>query len=136
MKHLKATKMFPMENGNPYEVVTMSMDEIQPASIYQEIPDYDSLKHSINNGEMEQPLILWPMTQQYWQNIHLKFYRRSNPDLPDKAPEKDGRVLVVWKGRQRYQIAKELGFTHVDCVIEKQLHKIVDKARLDRNTDV
>jgi len=128
--------MFPMENGNPYEIVTMSMDEIQTASIYQEIPDRDSLKDSISKGEMEQPLMLWPMTQKYWQNIHLKFYKRSSPDLPAEAPEKDGKVLVVWKGRQRYQMAKELGFTHVDCVIEKELHKIVGKAQSERNTNV
>jgi hypothetical protein len=35
---------------------------------------------------------------------------------------------VVWKGRQRYQLAKELGYTHIDCVVEKELSKIVDKA--------
>ena len=134
MKHLKAIKMYPMENGNPYEIVTMAIDEIQPASIYKEIPDYDLLKKTIQTGEMDQPLMLWPMTQKYWKNIHLRYYKRGNPDLPDTAPEKDGQVLVVWKGRQRYQIAKELGFTHVDCVIEKELHQIVQKVKSE-NTD-
>jgi hypothetical protein len=78
---------------------------------------------------MDHPVMLWPVTQDYWRNIHLKFYRRGNPTLPEQAPEKDGKVLVVWKGRQRYQMAKDMGFTHIDCVIEPELDKIVRKAQ-------
>lgn len=107
----------------------MALEEIVPASIYNEIPDYDELKESIKDGEMDDPLMLLPMTQDYWKNVHLEYYKRGSPTLPDEAPEKDGQVLVVWKGRQRYQLAKELGYTHIDCVIEPELHKIVEKAR-------
>ena len=117
------------DHSKKYDVKTMSIDEIVPASIYDEIPDRDELEKSITDGEMDFPLMLWPMTQDYWKNVHLKFYRRSSPTLPEKAPEKDGQVLVVWKGRQRYQLAKELGYTHIDCVMEPELSKIVDKAK-------
>tara|TARA_B100000424_G_scaffold128493_1_gene97268 strand:- start:656 stop:1054 length:399 start_codon:yes stop_codon:yes gene_type:complete len=129
MKHLKAKDSYMFDHAKKYDIKKMSIDEIVPASIYEEIPDRDELEKGIADGEMDLPLMLWPMTQDYWKNVHLNFYKRGSPALPEKAPEKDGKVLVVWKGRQRYQLAKELGYTHIDCVIEPELHKIVDKAK-------
>ena len=129
MKHLRAIDSYMLDHASKYEIKTMSMDEIQPASIYEEIPDRDVLEADIASGEMDYPLMLLPMTQDYWKNIHLEYYKRGSPTLPDEAPEKDGQVLVVWKGRQRYQLAQELGYTHIDCVIEPELHKIVEKAK-------
>lgn len=125
MKHLKAKDSYMFDHADKYEIVTMDMDEIVPASIYEEIPDHDVLKESLANGEMQYPLMLWPITQEYWRDVHLKFYKRGSPGLPDRAPEKDGQVMVVWRGRQRYQLAKEMGYTHIDCAIEKDQHKIV-----------
>ena len=131
MKHLKAKNSYRINKNSTakYEIQTVSIEEIVPASIYKEIPDRDELEKSIVDGEMDYPLMLLPMTQDYWRNVHLKFYKRGSPTLPEKAPEKDGKVLVVWKGRQRYQLAKELGYTHIDCVMEPELNKIVDKAK-------
>ena len=119
-----------------YEIKTMSMGEIQPASIYEEIPDRDVLEADIVSGEMDYPLMLWPVTQDYWKNIHLKFYKRGSPDLPDKAPEKDGEVMIIWRGRQRFQLAKEMGYTHIDCVVEKEQHKIVAMIQKEKASDV
>jgi hypothetical protein len=133
MKHLRAQDSYLMDHNRKYEIVTLSMDDIVPASIYDEVPDADHLKEEIKDGEMDRPLMLWPMTQRYWKDVHLRYYRRGNPDLPEVAPEKDGEVLVVWKGRQRYQLAREMGFTHVDCVIEREQHKIVAIAQQENN---
>jgi hypothetical protein len=121
-----------MDHSKKYEIQTFPMDEIVPASIYETVPDEEKIKPELAQGSMDKPLVLWPITQDYWKNIHLKFYRRSCPTLPDVAPEKDGQVLVVWKGRQRYQLAKEMGYTHIDCVIEKEQHKIVEIARQEK----
>jgi len=133
MKHLRAQDSYLMDHNRKYDIVTMAMEEIVPASIYDEVPDADRLKEEIKDGVMLKPLILWPMTQRYWKEGHLRFYRRGNPGLPDVAPEKDGEVLVVWKGRQRYQLAREMGFTHVDCVIEREQHRIVAIAQLEKD---
>jgi len=124
-----------LDHASKYEIKTMAMDEIQPASIYEEIPDRDELKDSIASGEMDHPLMLWPVTQDYWRNIHLRYYKRGSPDLPEEAPEKDGEVLIVWRGRQRYQLAKEMGYTHIDCVVEKEQHKIVSMIQRDMKQD-
>ena len=131
MKHLRAKDSYMLDHASKYEIKTMAMDEIQPASIYEEIPDRDELKDSIASGEMDHPLMLWPVTQDYWRNIHLRYYKRGSPDLPEEAPEKDGEVLIVWRGRQRYQLAKEMGYTHIDCVVEKEQHKIVSMIQRD-----
>tara|TARA_Y100001972_G_scaffold120038_1_gene162046 strand:+ start:101 stop:511 length:411 start_codon:yes stop_codon:yes gene_type:complete len=136
MKHLKAKDSYMFDHSKKYDVKTMSIDEIVPASIYDEIPDRDELEKSITDGEMDFPLMLWPMTQDYWKKVHLNFYKRGNPTLPETAPEKDGQVLVVWKGRQRYQLAKEMGYTHIDCVIEKEQHKIVAMVQKERDQNV
>jgi len=124
------------DHASKYEVVTMAMDDIIPASIYEEIPDRELLEDSISNGEMDFPLMLWPVTQDYWKNIHLKFYKRGSPDLPDKAPEKDGEVMIIWRGRQRFQLAKEMGYTHIDCVVEKEQHNIVAMIQKEKASDV
>lgn len=125
-----------LDHSRKYEIKTMSMDDIVPASIYEEIPDRDSLEDSILSGEMDFPLMLWPVTQDYWTNVHLKFYKRGSPDLPDKAPEKDGEVMIIWRGRQRFQLAKEMGYTHIDCVVEKEQHKIVSMIQKEKASDV
>ena len=120
MKHLKARSKL-----KEYDTVILGLEEIVPASTYEVIPDESKLKPSIENGEMDYPIMLLDTDQKYWQNVHERYYRKSNPNMPEVAPERNGRVLVVWKGRQRYQLAKELGYTHIDCVLEKDLHKIV-----------
>lgn len=135
MKHLRAKDSYMFDHASKYEIKIMAMDEIQPASIYEEIPDRDVLEADIAGGEMDFPLMLWPVTQDYWRDIHLKFYKRGNPDLPEEAPEKDGQVYVVWRGRQRYQLAKEMGYTHIDCVVEKEQHKIVSMIQRDMKQD-
>jgi hypothetical protein len=133
MKHLRAKDSYMFDHASKYEIVTMAMDDIVPASIYEEIPDRELLEDNIRNGEMDFPLMLWPVTQEYWKKVHLHFYRRGNPDLPEEAPHKDGEVLIVWRGRQRYQMAKEMGYTHIDCVIEKEQHKIVSMIHKEKN---
>ena len=39
------------------------------------------------------------------------------------------RSSRVWSGRQRFQILKEQGYTHVDVIVEPVFHKMVDAAQ-------
>jgi hypothetical protein len=60
--------------------------------------------------------------------------------LPSHAPEietavkvngnqvTEKRIHVIWSGRQRFQIAKDLGYTDVDVIIEPVFHKVVNAA--------
>ena len=53
------------DHASKYKIVTMAVDELQPASIYEEIPDRAELEDSIAGGEMDFPLMLWPVTPDY-----------------------------------------------------------------------
>ena len=55
MKHLKAKDSYMFDHAKKYEVKTMAMDEIVPASIYEEIPERDELEESMANGERLAP---------------------------------------------------------------------------------
>jgi len=119
----------------------MRMDDLVPASFYKEIPDYEKLKQTLTTGEMKYPLLVYQGTQDYYTINHLGLYKRNHPQLPDTAPElevelfdkghfkKAQRVHIVWSGRQRWQVAKELGYTDVDVIVEPNFFKMVDIAK-------
>jgi len=137
MKHLKAK----IKNFNNTKTITMEMKDLIPASFYKEIPDHEKLKQVIGTGELEYPLLVYQATQDYYTKNHLLLYKSNHPQLPDKAPEieveifnkgvysKHKRVHIVWSGRQRWQVAKELGYTHVDVIVESNFDKMVPMAK-------
>ena len=137
MKHLKSK----IKNYKNRTTITMEMKDLIPASFYKEIPDYEKLKEVLGTGEMEYPLLVYQATQDYYTKNHLGLYKRNHPELPDKAPEieveifkhghytKHKRAHIVWSGRQRWQVAKELGYTHVDVIIEPDFFKMVYLAK-------
>ena len=135
MKHLKAKKNFEQ-----YKTVTMKIADLVPASVYEKIPDFDKLEPDIKAGNLEYPLLVFQSNQDYWTKNHLSLYRAGSPTLPSHAPEieatinvkgvqmKEKRIHVVWAGRQRFQIAKDLGYTDIDVIIEPVFHKMVGAA--------
>ena len=139
MKHLKASKTF-----ESYKTVTMEIKDLVPASVYETIPDYDTLLPELKEGKLEYPLLVYQAHPDYWTKNHLGLYRSSSPTLPTHAPVKEveiqvqhrhikePRVHVVWSGRQRFQIAQELDYTHVDCIVEPNFFKMVEKAGVFR----
>jgi hypothetical protein len=135
MKHLQAKKKF--EN---YETVTMAMKDLVPASIYKTLPDRDKLYDSIKNGDLQYPLLVYQTDKEYWTKNHLPLYKSNSPELPDMPSVLETKVTrrgqqftepkihVIWSGRQRFQLAKELGYTHVDCILESNFFTMVNKA--------
>jgi len=135
VKHLKAKNKI-----SNYNTVTMEMKDLVPASIYENIPDKEKLLPDITKGNLEYPLLVYQAEQDYWTKNHLPLYKSGSPALPDLAPEiatdivvkgnlqNDKRIHVIWSGRQRFQLAKELGYTHIDCIIEPIFHKMVGEA--------
>lgn len=111
--------MKPLHAKNKYqdfETMLRPIDEIVPASVYKEIPDEETLRADLEQGILNFPLLCFETDQKYWQTNHLRLYHAGSPTLPEVAPEIDGRVYVVWSGRQRYQLAKQMGYTHIDCI--------------------
>tara|TARA_B100001057_G_scaffold395224_1_gene404724 strand:+ start:379 stop:804 length:426 start_codon:yes stop_codon:yes gene_type:complete len=135
MKHLQAKNKF--EN---YETVTMDMKDLVPASIYETVPDRDKLYDGIKDGDLQYPLLVYQADKEYWTKNHLPLYKSNSPGLPDMPPILDTKVVrsgheyvepkihIIWSGRQRFQLAQELGYTHVDCILESNFFTMVNKA--------
>lgn len=136
MKKIKAQNKF--EN---YQTIEMPIEALVPASYYDVIPDEDKIRPDLEKGILQYPLLCYQTDQKYWKENHLRLYHSGNPQLPEQAPEtevdvtKQGRpyrekkIHVVWSGRQRFQILKEQGYTHVDVIVESVFHKMVDAAQ-------
>lgn len=119
----------------------MPIEALVPASYYDVIPDEDKIRPDLEKGILQYPLLCYQTDQKYWKENHLRLYHSGNPQLPEQAPEtevdvtKQGRpyrerkIHVVWSGRQRFQILKEQGYTHVDVIVESVFHKMVDAAQ-------
>jgi hypothetical protein len=115
-----------LKNISGYKTISLAIENLVPASIYQKIPDEEKLTADILADKNIYPLIVFDTTEQYWTKNHLPLYRHGNPDLPAIPPIVNGRVYVVWFGRQRLQICKKLNFVSVDCVLEKNFNKMLE----------
>lgn len=109
-----------------YQVEQIEINRLVPASIYKEIPDYEELKKDLEQGHMDWPLVVFEADLEYWQGNHKQLYGSGNPDLPwDNPPLVGDKIYIVWQGRQRLQILKDLGYTHVDIVKDPVFHRML-----------
>ena len=125
MKSIKANKKI-----SGYETKSFELDKLVPASIYKEIPEEEKLRSDLEQGLLQYPLIVFETDMDYWTKNHLKLYHAGSPELPEKPPILDGKIHVVWFGRQRYQILKKLDYTHVDVVVIPGFHQMVKIGQL------
>lgn len=75
--------------------------------------DYENIKRSIETIGLLNPIVVWQTTPQQW-----KEWRGNSPDLlpvPDYLFElKYKSVYLVMCGNNRLQVAKDLGYDHVE----------------------
>jgi hypothetical protein len=143
MKHLRASKTF--EN---YKTITMSIKDLVSATVFETITDYDQLLPTVKAGSLELPFLVYQTHPDYWTQQHLGLYRAGAPLLPTHAPIKETeltiqnkkiktpRIHIVWTSRQLFQIAQELEYTDVDCVIETNFAKLVEQAQHIRKNQI
>ena len=125
--------LYAKNNFGNYKKDLLPIDEIVPASVYDDVPDVLNLLPDIQKGSLLYPLLCFKTDQNYWQKTHLRLYKSGSPTLPDIAPEIDKQVFVVWAGRQRYQLAKQLGYTHIDCIWNDNFDSMVRVAQQYKN---
>ena len=136
MKHLKASNAI-----EGYRTVTLAVKDLVSATVFDTMPDYDHLLPTIKAGQIELPFLVYQTHPDYWTQQHLGLYRAGYPLLPTHAPVQEveltvqnkkiatPRIHIVWTGRQLFQIAQELEYTDVDCVIENNFAKLVEQAQ-------
>lgn len=104
---------------NKRPVVSFPIDalwaSVPIAITFQRRPFYDPVKLDIMQNGMHFPIIVVSThfsELQKQKNIHKK----NMNELPEGYMPEDN-ILVVWGGSNRIAIAKELNFTHIDCVV-------------------
>jgi hypothetical protein len=136
MKHLKASKTI-----EGYQTVSLAVKDLVSATMFEIMPDYDQLLPTVKAGQIELPFLVYQTNPDYWIQHHLGLYRPGSPILPSHAPVKEveltvqnkkiktPRIHVIWTNQQLFQIAQELEYTDVDCVIETNFAKLVEQAQ-------
>lgn len=125
MKKLLATTRDEWDN-----VQTLPMDELysivnidyyfttQWSKAYK--MKYNSVMNSIETSGLKHPVVVGYITHTEW--VELVTQTKSSPDvsgeeLLDPPYEFKGKILQLRCGCKRYHMAKQLGYTHIDCIV-------------------
>ena len=113
--------MEPAYKGNQYPIKQLPVDEIWAsvprAVIHCGIEFYEPVKESIKKNGMYWPIMVVNCTRQELKGQKAKWGDKIN-DLPFwMAEDLNTRMNVVWGGSNRLWIARELGYTHIDCAM-------------------
>lgn len=80
---------------------------------------------TMKSSGMIYPLVCFTVTEHFYWN---KFYKATNADMKTRLPKPsiiNGTIILIKGGNNRYQSAKELGYTSIDCLIfDNQLDAI------------
>ena len=89
----------------------LKMEEIFPhVEVYSD-DFYSKLKEDIDSNGMNYPLVVTRMSPEVW-----KCLSDVNPDMLP-PPVEDREIYQVRCGNNRYRIAKEKGYTMIDCYV-------------------
>jgi hypothetical protein len=111
----------PIHKGKRFPIKQIAVDEIwasvPKAEIHQGIPFYAPVKEDIKKNGMHWPIMVVNCSREELKGQKAKWGNKIN-DLPFWFNEPlDVRMNVVWGGSNRLWIARELGFTHIDCAM-------------------
>lgn len=98
------------------------------AKMFVGMPFYERIKEDILTNGMNFPILV--VESQFWQLMdqHL-IHRKFMCPLPTNFKNKD-IIWTVWGGSNRLAVARELGYTHIDCV--RYLNGDFKKAHADQ----
>ena len=127
MKLLKSkfneSKWHSFKINRDYKVVPLPIDELWGSvPVIQELynkPFRQTLKDDIEENGLVNPLLVVSATFKELKEKKIKHGDALN-ELPFDVnnPELDAeKMYVVWGGSQRLDVAKELGYTHIDCAL-------------------
>lgn len=115
MKNLKCKH----EVWNKRTVVSMPVAQlwasVPVAPLFNGKPFYEPVKHDIQTNGLNFPILVVKATFAELTKMKVK-HKRHLLELPTGYNPTD-IIYVVWGGSNRLAIARELNYTHVDCVI-------------------
>lgn len=107
------------DNWNKKPIVVMELDKlwasVPVAPLWNGRPFYNVVKEDIATNGMQFPILVVKST---YSNL-VKQRQRHKKGMLDVPPNQEPNdiMYVVWGGSNRISIAKELGYTHIECVI-------------------
>ena len=116
-------------NDEKFEVKSLQLNECWPsvprADIHRNVPFYQPVKESIQKEGMHFPIMVYHATR--WEIIEQKkIWQKHIEPLPfDKTDitNRHKKIYVIWGGSNRWHVAKELGYTHIDCALMPSFDK-------------
>lgn len=113
-------------NGRKVESFPLSLvwPSVPRADKLKGKPFYSTVKDDISQNGLKFPIIVVKCTYEELLEQKKKFNKSMR-----QPPSRDTFFgYVVWGGSNRYRIAEELGYNHIDCVIYDNF----DEARKDQ----
>lgn len=115
------SKLEPKYTGNKYPIEQLRVDEIwasvPKAIIHNGIDFYEPVKKSIIDSGMDWPIMVVNCARHELKGQKAKWGNKIN-DLPFwMAEDLNIKMNVVWGGSNRLWVARELGYSHIDCAM-------------------
>ncbi len=132
------TDLEEWSHGIKYPVVAHPVKDlwasVPKAIIHANVEFYKPLKESIQNEGLRNPIIVVKCTRQELQGQKAKWGDKLC-DLPFwMADDLNETQLVVWGGSNRLYVARELGYTHIDCVMIPTFEDAMKLQKTHRST--
>lgn len=106
IKYLPANKLTGIST-------VLSMSDLHPHMEVHSNDFYDRLRADMELSGLNHPIVVTRMTIGVWKKM-----REVNPDILPPPEGPDGLLVYQIRcGNNRYKIAKEMGYTLVDCYI-------------------
>tara|TARA_B100001093_G_scaffold97487_1_gene89450 strand:- start:3948 stop:4427 length:480 start_codon:yes stop_codon:yes gene_type:complete len=111
----------PAYKGKTYPIEQLRVDgvwaSVPKAIIHNGIDFYEPVKKSIMENGMDWPIMVVNCTRAELKGQKAKWGNKIN-DLPFwMAEDLNVKMNVVWGGSNRLWIARELGYSHIDCAM-------------------
>lgn len=136
MKKKVLESEFHRERWNDLWVVTLPIDEL-----WQSVPKavthkgksfYPEIIKDIQKNGLRFPILVVDAPKSALIEQKQRFKTKMN-ELPFwQSGDLDAHFKTVWGGSNRYSAAKELGYTHIDCVVLDNYESARSMQRLHR----
>lgn len=118
---------------NAYKVDSaqpIPLDMLHPAYPIVFPDNYEKIKASVETEGLQWPIVIWNTTFTEWDKLH-----KENPDviLPCPSNFMEARCFLVMCGNNRYNIAKELEYESIDCIVCENREEINKWAKMMRD---
>ena len=99
-----------------HPIVVLELSSIHPMFPIEDVAYMNKVRQSMSKDGLRFPLVILDISIKDWEDMYRRNITLSLPcHLHDRGEEE--RVYGVWRGNNRYRVAKELQYKLIDCVV-------------------